>query len=473
MIINIYYENAMNSSAGVPGEYYVTNKIFGKPICSLTDIISGRVTREINTEDVLEFEYTTSSPNSNELQLNRIVEAKSDPYRQTQYFRIQSIDKDINGIISVYALHICYDLMGHCSIGWPVFSTDRHKLTNNINREIYDSISVTEDTWPDETKRYQRIKKGGYFYYDLGNDLVLESDMEEFFAPDQLSIPVTLRDMIISSEYSLFNAIGGEIEFDRYNIIHKKKIGSDKGYRIEYGTNMLSYEYSETMDNVYSDILPYWIGDWQPPGDDYPYYKNYVHTLNDPHDGTKTDYVKFLGYDFHLYEFNPKDSITLNMAKKLIPIYYTNSSGTKKRHNFTKILPVDVTEIYDSYFRTQELLTAPPNRVDIAKCGIIYILSNNLGNYSMTLSIDFTDLSNVSEYKEYKQLMTLEIGDTVTISNKETNVLGTAECIRTVYNIITDSYESMELGDIKVGFEKVISKNLKTNNRIFYNKKIR
>ena len=94
------------------------------------------------------------------------------------------------------------------------------------------------------------------------------------------------------------------------------------------------------------------------------------------------------------------------------------------------------------------------------------------GNRTWNKVID-RDLSNVSEYEEYKQLMSLEIGDTVTISNKETNVLGTAECIKTVYNIITDSYESMELGDIKVGFEKIISKNLKKNTRIFYNKKIR
>ena len=233
MIINIYSENAMNSKANASIDHHVINKILGEPICSLTDIISGKVTREINSEDVLEFEYATSSPNSNEIQLNRIVEAKSDPYRQTQYFRIQSIDKDINGIITVYALHICYDLMGCCSIGWPQFSTDNHKLANSINGTIYNSISVTEDTWPDGTQRYQRITKGGYFYYDLGVDLTLESDMKEFFGPDQQNIPVTLRDIIISSEYSLLNTIGGEIEFDRYNIIHNKTIGSDKGYRIE------------------------------------------------------------------------------------------------------------------------------------------------------------------------------------------------------------------------------------------------
>ena len=122
MIINIYSENAMNDKES-SGSGIVINRIINEPICSLTDVISGIVTREINTEDVLEFEYAASSPNSNELQLNRIVEAKSDPYRQTQYFRIQSIDKDINGIISVYALHICYDLNLCCCTSWPNFST--------------------------------------------------------------------------------------------------------------------------------------------------------------------------------------------------------------------------------------------------------------------------------------------------------------------------------------------------------------
>ena len=80
MIINIYSQNAMNDRYS-SGD--IINRIINEPICSLTDLISGRVTREINTEDVLEFEYSTSSPNSKELQLNRIVEVKSDPYRQT------------------------------------------------------------------------------------------------------------------------------------------------------------------------------------------------------------------------------------------------------------------------------------------------------------------------------------------------------------------------------------------------------
>lgn len=470
MIINIYSENAMNDKES-SGSGVVINKIINEPICSLTDIISGRVTREINTEDVLEFEYAASSPNSNELQLNRIVEAKSDPYRQTQYFRIQSIDKDINGIISVYALHICYDLNLCCCTSWPNFSTNKTTFENNITAHINDLTSNTEDTWPDGTKRFQRLIKSGYYRFEFGNKIQINSDMGAYYEPKQ-SFPTTLRDIIISSDCSILNSIGGEIEFDRYYIKHKTKIGSDKGYRIEYGTNMLSYDYSESMDNVYSDILPYWIGDWQQTTSS-AIYKNYVHTLNNPYDATKTEKVYFLGYNFDLHPFVNNDSTALMMAKKLIPIYYIDSNGNKKRYNFTKILPVDVTDIYDTYFRKEEILHEPPNRVDLAKCGIIYIINNNIGNYSMNLSIDFTDLSNASEYEEYKQLMSLEIGDTVTISNKETNVLGTAECIKTVYNIITDSYESMELGDIKVGFEKIISKKLKKNTRIFYNKKIR
>ena len=279
--------------------------------------------------------------------------------------------------------------------------------------------------------------------------------------------------MLLTSDYSLLSVLGGEIEFDRYKITHKGKIGSDKGYRIEYGTNMLKYDYSESMDNVYSDILPYWIGDWQQSYTGSAIFKNYVQTLNNPYDAIKTDKVNFLGYDFNLYKYDDNDNDALKIAKKLIPLYYTDSNGTKKRYKFTKILPVDVTDIYDSYFRTEEILKEPPNRVDLAKSGIIYIINNNLGNISITLSVDFTDLSNVSEYNDYKKLMKLEIGDTVTIANKETNLLSTAECIKTVYNIITDSYESMELGDIKVGFEKIISKNLKKNSRVFYNKKIK
>lgn len=465
MIINIYSDNAINQYNKDVGRIY--NEINGEAICSLTDIISGTVTREINTEDTLEFEYSILSPNSNEIRLNRIVEVKSDPYRQTQYFRIQSIDKEIDGIISVYALHICYDLSGRIILTWPDFNVDTIKMQNSINDRIIDSCYEDELYWPDGTSRYLRLIKCGIFYYNLAG-LELESDMREIFGPD-VSEPVTLRDVILSSDYSALNSFGGEIEFDRYNIIHRNRIGTDRGYRIEYATNMISYNYSESTDNVYSDILPYWIGDID---DGTTTYKSYIQTLYDAN-SDKIENVKFFNYDFNLCKYDVTDKTGIFIAKNLIPIYYTDSNGNKKRYNFTKILPVNITDIYDAFYMPSEKLSKPPSRVDIAKCGIIYILNNNIGNYSTTLSVDFTDLSNVSEYSDYKKLMKLEIGDTVTIVNKETNLLSTAECIKTVYNIITDSYESMELGDIKIGFEKIISKNLKKNNRIFYNKKIK
>ena len=137
----------------------------------------------------------------------------------------------------------------------------------------------------------------------------------------------------------LSNLYGNYMELPPEN---KRQPHNDKGYRIEYGTNMLSYDYSESMDNVYSDILPYWVGDWQQnqsasTGTAYAIFKNYVHTLNNPYDAKKTEKVNFLGYDFDLHPFDNNDSPALNMAKKLIPIYYIDSNGTKKRYNFTKV----------------------------------------------------------------------------------------------------------------------------------------
>jgi len=64
-------------------------------------------------------------------------------------------------------------------------------------------------------------------------------------------------------------------------------------------------------------------------------------------------------------------------------------------------------------------------------------------------SVNFADLSKTEEYKEFKDLLKLSLGDTVTIKHKTFNVSITARVIKLKTNIITNEITEMELGQFK------------------------
>lgn len=61
--------------------------------------------------------------------------------------------------------------------------------------------------------------------------------------------------------------------------------------------------------------------------------------------------------------------------------------------------------------------------------------------------VDFEDLSKTTEYEKLKFLLSLDLGDTVTIKHSIFNVNINARVIKTVKDILTDKYTKLYLGD--------------------------
>ena len=80
---------------------------------ALSDAITCEVTEERNGEFELEMEYPVTGIRYKELQLRRIIMAKPNPYSDPQPFRIYAITKPINGIVTINAEHISYDMSGY------------------------------------------------------------------------------------------------------------------------------------------------------------------------------------------------------------------------------------------------------------------------------------------------------------------------------------------------------------------------
>lgn len=196
-------------------------------IGALADTVSCLVTEERNGVYELTLKYPLNGPLYNEIKKERIIKAKPNDLFDPQTFRIYRITIPINGIITVYAQHISYDLI---NIGVLPFSLVSVKPQQAIDMVLKNTVMPHNFTFRTD--------------YDTEKDFDVKK-------------PQSVRACLGGTYGSLVNKWGGEFEWDNFNIIHHKGRGSNKGVVIEYGKNLTKLDHDSNISEVYTDILPY------------------------------------------------------------------------------------------------------------------------------------------------------------------------------------------------------------------------
>lgn len=193
----------------------------------LPDTVSCEVTEERNGAYECVLKYPTSGRNYPELRNERIVKVKPNDTAADQAFRIYRITTPINGIVTVYAQHISYDLSG---IPAPLRSSTSAPPQFAVEQEFENA--------------------------PFSHRFTFRTDYTE---PKPFSVdrPKSLRAMLGGSEGSLMNLWGGEFEWDNYRVIYHRGRGVNAGVVIEYGKNLTKLEHDADAGEVYTDLLPY------------------------------------------------------------------------------------------------------------------------------------------------------------------------------------------------------------------------
>lgn len=193
----------------------------------LVDTISCLVTEERNGVYELTLKYPLNGPLYNEIKKERIIKAKPNDISDPQAFRIYRITIPINGIITIYAQHISYDLI---NIGVIPFSLTSVEPKVAIDTLLEKTVIPHNFTFRTDyaTKKNFEVKK-----------------------------PQSVRACLGGTYGSLVNKWGGEFEWDNFTIIHHKGRGSNKGVVIEYGKNLTKLDHDSDISEIYTDILPF------------------------------------------------------------------------------------------------------------------------------------------------------------------------------------------------------------------------
>ena len=349
---------------------------------ALPDAASCTVTEERNGGYEVEMEYPLTGSHFHDIQKRRILYVKPNPYDDPQPFRIYSITKPINGIVTVHAAHLSYDTSGSIV---KLFPADAGSASAAMSYLKNFSVPSTPFT----------------FFTNVGKSGTMS-----------VPKPSSIRSLLGGSDGSILDTFGGEYLFDKWNISLLESRGSNRGVTIRYGKNMTDLEQEENDTDFYTGVYPFWYSESEDGG---------------------------------LVTLSANDGIV-------------NAPGN---YDFVKIMPLDLSsedfskETTDSEGYTTTI--EKPTEAELLAAAQKYIANNKIGIPKVSLDVSFVMLAQAEEYKDFARLETVKLCDTVTVEFEKLGVKTTAKCIKTVYNVLTDKYDSIELGEPKSSLAETVS----------------
>ncbi|HAP3689310.1 MAG: phage tail spike protein [Enterococcus faecalis] len=189
-------------------------------------------------------------------------------------------------------------------------------------------------------------------------------------------------------------------------------------------------------------------------GGEYLFNNNQVRLLAKA--GTDTNVV--IAYGKNLTDINQEESIENT---------YTSIYGWAKIGNGDDEKIITLPEVYiDSDYvgnyterRIQMVDFSDKEPKDVAALrGMVqsFIKSNNVGIPRVSIKASYVDLASSVSKEQLKNLEIVDLCDWVTVAFNQLNINTTAQIVKTVWNIALDRYESIELGEARTDFAKVI-----------------
>ena len=192
----------------------------------LSDCASCVVTEERNGAFELLMTYPVDGIHYSEIKHSRIVVAKPFQNGTPQGFRIYKISKPINGIITVNAEHVSYQLNQI-----PTGGGTANSVANTfaaLKNNAYESCPFT--FWTNNTT-------AGTYTQDE---------------------PASIRSRLGGTQGSVLQVFGGEYEWDNFTVKNWLERGTDNGVTLRYGKNITDIKQEENIENVYTGVCPFW-----------------------------------------------------------------------------------------------------------------------------------------------------------------------------------------------------------------------
>ncbi|WP_349818145.1 phage tail spike protein, partial [Clostridium saudiense] len=209
-----------------------------------------------------------------------------------------------------------------------------------------------------------------------------------------------VESLLGDEENSFINRWGGEFYCENFDVYINDRIGADNGVRVEFGYNLNEIEEDVNIEEVVTRIIP-------------------------------------VGYDGIMLEGNAQwvDSPLINKY-------------TKPKMRVIEFPDIKVKESSDD---EEGFDTIEEARAELIKqCNLLF--DNGIDKPVINYKIDMINLANTTAYKDFKMLVEVNKGDTVTCYIKHLDIDVKARVIDYERDLITGEYTYIELGNVVSNF---------------------
>ena len=187
------------------------------------------VTEERNGQYELEMQYPITGRHYKEIVEERIIAARHDDSDDIQPFRIYKITRPMNGIVTISARHISYQLSKVAVMPFAA-NTCAEALSGMISNSVGDCP------------------------FSIWTDKLLEASFS-------VDVPSSFRSLLGGTSGSILDVYGpGEYEWDKFTVKFHTHRGSNQDVMIRYGKNLTDVKKTTDTSNLWTGILPYWAG---------------------------------------------------------------------------------------------------------------------------------------------------------------------------------------------------------------------
>lgn len=196
---------------------------------ALADCTSCKVTEERNGQYTLTMQYPLEGIHFSDIQESCIILVKPSDGASNQAFRIYKIKKPLNGIVTIEAEHISYQLSHIPTMPFTAqtAATALQGLKTN----------AAEDC--------------PFFFYT--NKTTQATYTQE--------LPASIKSQLGGVSGSILDVYGGEYEFDNYDVHLWTARGSNNGVTLRYGKNITDLTQEKNIQNTITGIVPFWANE--------------------------------------------------------------------------------------------------------------------------------------------------------------------------------------------------------------------
>lgn len=198
--------------------------------------------------------------------------------------------------------------------------------------------------------------------------------------------PRSVRQYLGGVDGSILDIVGGEYEFDKFSVTLWTNRGTRRDFAIRYGVNLTDYNEEIDYSETFNTCIPYW---------------------------------------------------TDNQGNFVVGDKQTSGQPTYSGREICAAL--DVSDKFNS----------KPTKAKVNTAGRSYMKANETYAAQNNIEINFVRLQDLEGYEQYTNLLNCKLCDSIRVIFPLHGIDRWFKIVKTVYDVLNDRYEEMELGSLQ------------------------